>query len=70
MYVIIRVAQYTLALWHYRGGHPVPRATSLYDGGLQIYANILADVGFFSPLFTFAYPFQTTKSQVLSDLHP
>ncbi len=66
----MRVAQDHLALQHYRGGHPVPRAASLYDGGIQIYANILAFVGFFSPHFTFAYPFQTTKSQVLSDLHP
>jgi hypothetical protein len=31
---IMRVAQYTLALQRYRGGHPVPRAASLYDGGV------------------------------------
>jgi len=29
---IMRVAQTTSALEHYRGGHPVPRAQSLYDG--------------------------------------
>ena len=67
---IIRVEQYHLALWRYRGGHPVPRATSSYDGGLQKYANIFVNVQFFSAHFTFTYPFQTTKSQVLSDLHP
>jgi hypothetical protein len=66
----MRVAQYTLALQHYQGGHPVPLAASLYDGGLQTYANTFANVGFFSPHFTFSNPFQTTKSQVLSDLHP
>jgi hypothetical protein len=36
---IIRVEQYHLAFEHYRGGHPVPRAQSLYDGDLQINAN-------------------------------
>jgi len=60
----MRVAQYTLALWRYRGGHPVPRATSLYDGGKQIYADIFVYVGFFSLHFAF-YPFQITKSQGL-----
>jgi len=47
----MRVAQYTLALEHYRGGHPVPRAQSLYDGDVRIYANKLTHVGFFSPHF-------------------
>jgi hypothetical protein len=42
-----------LALQHYRGGHPVPRAVSLYDGGPLVYANILANVGYFSLLFAF-----------------
>ena len=41
---IIRVEHDHLALLHYSGGHPVPRAESLYDGGLQIYANILVNV--------------------------
>jgi len=67
---IIRVEQHHLALQHYRGGHPVPRAASSYDGSLLTYANILVNLGFLSLLFTFANPFQTTKSQVLSDLHP
>jgi hypothetical protein len=44
-----------LALLHYSGGHPVPRAASLYDGNKQIYANILACLGLFPlllPIFT------------------
>ena len=61
---------YHLALQHYRGGRPVPRAASSYDGGKQIHANILAYVGFFSLLLAYPYPIQTTKSvKGLSDLH-
>ena len=62
---IIRVEQYHLALQHYRGGHPVPRVASSYDGGLLIYANILANVGFFSLLFAYFNSIQTAKSQDL-----
>ena len=66
----MRVAQYTLALQRYRGGHPVPRAASLYDGGVYIYANKRTHVGLISPLFAYN-PIQTTKSQGLqSDPHP
>jgi hypothetical protein len=60
----MRVAQYTLALQHYQGGHPVPLAASLYDGSLQTYANISTNLGLISPLFAY-YPIQTTKSQGL-----
>lgn len=60
----MRVAQYTLALWRYRGGHPVPRATSLYDGSYYTNADLYNNVGFFSLHFAF-YPFQITKSQGL-----
>lgn len=38
---------------NYRGGCPVPRATSLYNGGKQIYAITLVYVGFFSPHFAY-----------------
>ena len=55
---------------NYRGGCPVPRATSLYNGGKQIYAITLVYVGF-SPLISPINPFQTAKSQGLdSDHHP
>jgi len=43
----------TLALQHYSGGCPVPRAESYYNGGLCTYANTYTNVGFFSPLFTY-----------------
>jgi hypothetical protein len=67
---IIRVESCHTAVEHYRGGCPIPRAPSLYNGGLYKSAITCIDVGFFSPLFTFSNPFQTTKSQGLSDLHP
>jgi hypothetical protein len=62
---IIRVEHCHLALQHYSGGRPVPRAASLYDGGIQKYANIFAYVQVFSAHFAFLYPFQTIKSQGL-----
>jgi len=58
----------TLALQHYRGGHPVPRAVSLYDGGSQTNANLLANVGlqpFLLPLIP-----KTTKPRQLCDPRP
>jgi len=50
---IIRVEQCHLVVERYRGGHPVPRAQSLYDGGLHKSTNTYVNAGFFSLLFTF-----------------
>ena len=51
---------YTVAIWHYRGGHPVPRAKSLYDGYHVAFATTLRNIGFFSLLLAW-------KSISLSD---
>ena len=67
---IMRVAQYTLALQHYRGGHPVPRAASLYDGGVYIYANKCTHVGYFSLLFAFLFFSNNQIAGLSSDRHP
>ena len=67
---IMRVAQYTLALQRYRGGHPVPRAASLYDGGVQIYANKLTHVGYFSLLFALFFFSNNQIAGLSSDRHP
>ena len=67
---IMRVAQYTLALQHYQGGHPVPLAASLYDGGLQTYANMFANVGLISPLFAFLFFSNNQIAGLSSDRHP
>jgi hypothetical protein len=50
---IIRVAQCHTALEHYSGGWPVPRAQSYSSGGLQIYAIIFVDVGFYPLILPF-----------------
>jgi len=50
---IIRVESCHTAVEHYRGGCPIPRAPSLYNGGLCISAITYIDVGFFSPHFAF-----------------
>ena len=67
---IMRVAQYTLALQHYQGGHPVPLAASLYDGGLQTYANMFANVGLISPLFALFFFSNNQIAGLSSDRHP
>ena len=67
---IMRVAQYTLALQHYQGGHPVPLAASLYDGGLQTYANMFATVGLISPLFALFFFSNNQIAGLSSDRHP
>jgi hypothetical protein len=59
----------TFTFLHYNGGHPVPRAESLYDGSWLNNVKRLTSPGFFSPLFPF-YSIQTIKPQVLSDLGP
>ena len=59
----------TFTFLHYSGGHPVPRAESLYDGSRYTNVKLYTSPGFFSPLFPF-YFFQTIKPQVLSDLGP
>ena len=67
---IMRVAQYTLALQHYQGGHPVPLAASLYDGGVYIYANRQTHVGLISPLFAFLFFSNNQIAGLSSDRHP
>jgi len=67
---IMRVAQYTLALQHYRGGHPVPRAASLYDGGVYIYANKCTHAGYFSLLFALLFFSNNQIAGLSSDRHP
>jgi hypothetical protein len=62
MLTLSELNMYTVAIWHYRGGHPVPRAKSLYDGNQHIFATIHADLGFFSLLFPLR-SFQTIKRQ-------
>ena len=67
---IMRVAQYTLALQRYRGGHPVPRAASLYDGGVYIHANKCTHVGYFSLLFALFFFSNNQIAGLSSDRHP
>lgn len=69
---IIRVEQYHLALQHYSGGQPVPRAASLSDGGLHKHASECANVRFFSSLLALLLPFltQQTGSLGVSDHRP
>ena len=67
---IMRVAQYTLALQRCRGGHPVPRAASLYDGGVYIYANKRTHVGLISPLFALFFFSNNQIAGLSSDRHP
>jgi hypothetical protein len=60
-----------LALEHYSGGWPVPRAQSYTSGGKQIYANILTYVGCLYPLIL---PIHLSSNNqiagLISDLHP
>ena len=65
---IIRVEHDHLALLHYSGGHPVPRAESLYDGGTQIYANILVYVKL--QLLLLPLILKTTKPRLICDPRP
>jgi hypothetical protein len=67
---IIRVEHCHLALQHYRGGRPVPRAASLYDGGIQIYANIFVYVQVLPAHFAFLSFSNNQIAGLTSDLHP
>jgi hypothetical protein len=58
-----------IALWHYRGGRPVPRATSYHDGSLHTHAIVYANVWFFSTHLAFSAPYNNQTAAFCSQ-HP
>jgi hypothetical protein len=69
MWTLSELHNITFTFLRYSGGHPVPRAESLYDGSLHSNVKHYTSPRFFSSLFPF-YSFQTIKPQVLSDRGP